>query len=135
MNLGAVMDELGDALAGIDGLRVFPYWAELVTPPAAIVGWPDPITFDGTMARGMDQMVFPVWVIVGNVDARSSRDTLASFLNGSGPSSVKARLDGGLYAACDSVRVAQARIESISIASIEYLAAHLDVEVTGRGAA
>lgn len=54
MNLAAVMDELGAALGTIPGLRVFPYWADRITPPAAVVGWPDPLTYDATMRRGSD---------------------------------------------------------------------------------
>jgi hypothetical protein len=129
------MDELGEALSGISGLRVFPYTADRVVPPAAIVGWPDEIRFDGTMLRGMDSMTFPVWVVVGTADARSARDTLAAYLDGAGASSVKAAIDGGTYTACHSARVSSARIEPISIAGINYLAAVLDVEVTGRGGA
>lgn len=135
MNLASVMDELAEALSVIDGLRPFPYWASRVTPPAAIVGWPDPINYDSTMARGSDEFTLPVWIVVGQTDARSARDALAAYLDGSGTSSVKAALDGGTYTACDSVRVATARVESIAIAGIDYLAAVLDVEITGRGGA
>lgn len=126
------MDELAVPLAAI-GLCAYPFSAESIEPPAAVIAWPEPITYDGTMARGMDSMMFPVWIVVGRVDARSARDTLAAYLDGSGPSSVKAALDGGTYTACDSVRVAQAHVESVSIAGIDYLAAILDVEVTGAG--
>lgn len=135
MNLAAVMDQLGAALESIPSLRVFPYTADSITPPAALVGWPDSITYDETYGRGSDSMTLPVWVAVGRADARSSRDVLAAYLDGAGPSSVKAALDGGTYTACDSVRVASARIEPISIASTPYLAAVLDVEITGQGRA
>jgi hypothetical protein len=49
MRVAQVMDELGTALESIDGLRVFPYSADRVVPPAGIVGWPDQITYDATM--------------------------------------------------------------------------------------
>ena len=126
---------MGEALQTIEGLRVFPYTAEAITPPAAVVGWPDPIDYDQTLRRGMDVMTFPVWVAVGAVDARSSRDLLAAYLDGSGASSIKAALDGRRpkYTACDSVRVNSARIEPISIAGTPYLAAVFDVAVTGSG--
>jgi hypothetical protein len=135
VNVAAVMDALGVRLEEIGGLRVYPYSADRVTPPAAIVGWPEPITYDGTLARGLDSMTFPVWIVVGRVDARSARDTLAAYLDGSGTSSVKAALDGGTYTACDSVRVSTAHVESVSIAGTDYLAAILDVEVIGQGGA
>lgn len=135
MLLSDVMDQLGAALGSIDELRVFPYWVEQVTPPAAIVGWPDPITYDASFRRGADSFTLPVWIVVGRVDARSARDTLAAYLDGAGASSVKAALDGGTYTACDSVRVATARVEPVTIAGIDYLAAVLDVEVFGTGGA
>jgi len=133
VDLAAVMDEMGTALETIDGLRVFPYSADRITPPAAIVAWPDEIDYDQTMSRGSDSLVLPVWVVVGKVDARSARDALAAYLAGSGASSVKAALDGGTYTACDSVRVAKAHVEMVTIAAVDYLAGIFDVEVTGRG--
>lgn len=133
MRVADVMDELGDALATIDGLRVYPYGAKRITPPAAVVGWPDPISYDATIARGMDAMTFPVLVAVGDLDARSSRDTLSAYLDGAGASSVKAALESGTYAACDSVRVTEARIDPVTVAGTTYLAAVLDVQVYGTG--
>jgi len=134
MNIADVMDELGTALETITGLRVFPYSATRVTPPAAIVGWPDPIEYDLTMGRGADQFTLPVFVLVGNVDARSARDALAVYLDGSATGSIKAALDGGTYTECDSVRVASASVDAITSAGVEYLGAVFQVEITGSGA-
>lgn len=133
MNIGTVMDELGVALGTITGLRVFPYSASRVVPPAAIVGWPDPVTYDSTLRRGADELTLPVWVLVGSVDARTARDVLAGYLDGAAAGSVKAALDGDTYTACDSVRVASATVESISSAGVEYLGAVFQVEITGSG--
>ena len=135
MNLGDVMDELGTALETIDGLRVFPYWADRVTPPAAIVAWPDPVTYDATMARGADQMTVPVIVLVGRFDARSTRDRLAIYLDGTGASSVKAVLEAAEYTACDSVRVASATVDSYSVAAVDYLGAEFSLDIFGTGGA
>lgn len=133
MNIATVMDQLGTALSGITGLRVFPYSADRVTPPAAIVGWPEPVTYDGAFRRGMDSLTLPVYVLVGRVDARSARDVLAAYLDGTGPSSVKAALDGGSYTACHTVRVATANVEALTSGGVEYLGAVFDVEITGSG--
>ena len=132
MRADRVMDELGAALERIDDLRVYPYVPDRVVPPAAVVGWPE-VTYDATMRRGSDTYALTVWVLVGKADARSARDALAPYLDGAGTSSVKAAIRAGTYAACDSVRVASARVEPISIADIPYLAAIFDVEVTGTG--
>lgn len=135
MNIANVMDELGASLATIDGLRVFPYWADRITPPAAIVGWPDPVTYDATMARGADSLTLPLYVVVGRVDARTSRNLLAVYLDGSGAKSVKAALDGGTYTACDSVTVKSATVDEVTIAAVDYLAAVFSVDIFGTGGA
>jgi hypothetical protein len=83
----------------------------------------------------MDRQTVPVWVVVGKADARSARDTLAAYLDGAGARSVKAALDGGTYTTCDTVRVAKATVEAVSIGGTDYLAAILEVEITGQGGA
>lgn len=133
MNIANLMDELGAALEAIPDLRVFPFSVDKINPPAAIVGWPDPLTYDSTMARGSDQLTLPVFVLVGRFVARSARDTLAAYLDGSGAGSIKAVLDGGAYTACDSVRVATAEVQAITAGGVEYLGAVFDVEIFGPG--
>jgi hypothetical protein len=133
MNLAGAMDELAAALDTIDGLRVYPYTAQTVSPPAAIVTWPEEITYDRAMARGADSLTLPVFVMVGAVDARTSRDLLAQFLAGSGLRSVKAAIDGYAYIELDSARVATAKVEAVTVADVEYLAAVFDVAIFGRG--
>lgn len=132
MNLADLMDELATALGTLDGLRVFPYYADRVTPPAAVVGWPE-LDYDTTMARGADRLTLPIYVMVGKVDARSSRDALAGYLDGAAPGSVKAALDGGTYTACDSVRVLSATVQALTVAGVEYLAAEFQVDIMGSG--
>lgn len=134
MNLGGVMDELGAALDTIEDLRVFPYSAQRITVPAAIVTWPEEINYDQAMSRGGDRLTLPVFVLVGLIDARSSRDDLAAYLAGSGPRSVKAVIDGYRYIELDSARVTSAKVESVSVAGVEYLAGVFDVDIFGRGA-
>lgn len=135
MNIATVMDELGTALQTIAGLRVHPYTASKINPPAGIVSWPEPLNYDATMARGADRITLPVWVVVGKVDARTSRDLLAVYLDGSDSKSVKAALEGATYTAFDSARVTQATVESVTIAGIDYLAANFQVDIIGAGGA
>lgn len=134
MDLAAVMDDLGSALEPIEGLRVFPYWADRVTPPAAVVAWPDPLTYDTAMARGGDRLEVPVILLVGKVDARSARDQLARYVSGSGPHSVKAAVEAHPATAYDSARVDRAEFGVITVAGIEYLAGTLYIDLIGRGA-
>lgn len=133
MNLANVMDELATALRTIAGLRVFPYDADAVQANAAIVGWPETITYDQTMGRGSDKVVIPMWVLVARLDQRSGRNALAAYMDGAGTKSIKAAVDGGTYTACDSVRVATVSPVAITSGGVEYLAAAFDIEITGQG--
>ena len=130
MDVSRVMDAIAQNLDSIESLRVFAYPAPGVTPPAAMVGWPSAIDYDQALARGAWQATFPVLIAVGKGDVRSARDTIGAYLDGKGPDSVRAALDGPT-AAYDAARVTSARVEPITIAGIEYLAAVLDVEIVG----
>jgi hypothetical protein len=134
MNLADVMDELGTALGTIDGLRVFPYWADRITPPTAVIAWPDPLTYDIAMHRGGDQAEVPVIVLAGKVDARTARDVLARYCDGSGAHSVKAAIDGHTATAYDSARVIRVEFSVVTVSAVEYLAATFFIDVIGKGA-
>lgn len=133
MNIADLMDEIGTALEALDGLRVHPYWADSITPPSATVGWPDPLTYDAAYQRGGDRLTLPLWVLVGRADARTSRDRMAKYLNGTGPDSVKVAVDGGTYTACDSVTVTEATVGAITVGGTEYLGATFQVDIFGQG--
>lgn len=134
MDISAVMDDLGTALVTIDGLRVFPYWVSRIVPPAAVIGWPDPLTYDSTMMRGSDQVELPLMVMVGKVDTRTSRDAVAAYANGSGTRSVKAAIEAHTPTAYDSARVTRCEFGVITVADVEYLAATFYIDIIGRGA-
>lgn len=133
MNLANVMDEIGASLRGINGLRVFPYPVGTATPPAALVVWPDEYIYDGAYGRGMDRMTLQVVLLVGKPSLRPSRDALAKYLDGAGPASVKAAVDGGTYVACDSVTVTKALVDVYNLGGTDYLGAIFDVDIAGRG--
>lgn len=134
MNLADVMDDLGAALKRIPGLRVLPYTAEEATPPAAMVLWPEELNYDTTMVRGGDRITVPVLVLSGQIDARSARDQLARYLDGSGPHSVKAAIDDYADAtAYDSARVDSVEITSAPVGGVELLAAQFQVDIIGKG--
>lgn len=135
MDVSAVMEGLAEvAFGGIETLqgRTYSYPAPGIVPPAAFVGWPDQINYDLGMARGGWTLNIPLLVAVGRADLRSARDAVGAYLAGSGPSSVRAALSGGPYGAFDTALVTAARIEPVSVAGTEYLAAIFDVAVTGR---
>lgn len=86
MNLGDVMDQVGDRLDTLVGLRVHRYPPDSVTPPAAVVTYPEEYMYDDTYARGMDRMTVPVIVLVGKVSDRATRKLVSNWLDRSGTS-------------------------------------------------
>lgn len=123
------MDGIGTRLGTIVGLRVFDFPPDNVHPPTAVVGMPETMEFDSTMARGADRTVIPVAILVGKVSDRASRDELAAYVSGTGAKSVKAAVDGNLGGAAQTARVTTARIEVVTVAGVDYLGARFDVEV------
>ncbi len=134
MILSAVMDELAAELDTIAGLRVFAYPTDSVPPPAAVVGYPEKITFDTTMGRGVDKATFPIFVVVGRVTDRSARNLLSVYCDGTGAKSVKAVLNAGApWTAMASVRTGDIDFTTVTVAGIDYLTAVFTVDVYGTG--
>lgn len=133
MNLAAVMDQVGDRLDQIAGLRVFRYPPDKLPPPAAVVSYPETYTFDQTYGRGMDRLTLPVVIVEGKVSDRATRGRLAEYADGSGPRSVKAIVEGGSYTAFDSVRVASIDFDAVTIGGTDYMAAVFDLDIAGQG--
>lgn len=128
-----VMDELSGVLAEIPGVRVPPYGGK-VSPPAAVVTLPDTLTYDGSYGRGQDSMSLLIHLVVGALAARPSRDAASEFAAGSGPRSVKARLEAHAYTSCHTVHVASCEFNGVTFAAVDYLAATFTVNITGAGA-
>jgi hypothetical protein len=133
MDVNAVAEELAARLDTIAGLRVYPEPEDQISPPAAVVTYPD-VTFDGTYGRGMDRMTFPVVIAVKRVNARVSRKQIDEFVSGAGPRSVKAVVESGSYDSFDTVRVVSAEFDVASIGAVEYLICTFTLEITGQGA-
>lgn len=132
LDLNAVMDAIGARLVGVTGLRVYDYAADAASPPAAIVALPEEVEYDVVAGRGADRVLIPVTVLVGRVSDRAARDQLARYVSGEGAESVKAAVEGGdppLGGAAQTVRVAMARIDVVTLGAVDYLGASFDVEV------
>jgi len=134
MIVADVMQALADELDTIAGLRVYGHPPEEIHPPAAVVSYPDSITFDQTYARGMDRMEIPVVLLVKKVSARVARDDLTRFMDGTGTASVKTVLEAGTYTEFDTIRVMTATVDIVEVAGIDYLAVTFTVDITGSGA-
>ena len=142
MNLVDVMDDLAARLNTIEGLRVYAFPPDNVQPPAAVVNYPEAITYDGTFGRGMDRMTLPVMVMVGRASDRASRDQIAPYVEGSGVKSIKAVLEYEPaevdpiepYTAFDTVRVQGAEFDMVSVGDVPFLAATFSLDIAGQGA-
>lgn len=133
MILSDVMDEVGDRLDTIDGLRVFRWPTGAVTPPAAVVAYPETYTYDRTMRRGTDQIVLPIWVTAGSISERSTRDLLGAYLDGSGSKSIKAVLEPGPYESFGSLRLTQVELLTTQLGGVDHIAAKFLIEIAGPG--
>lgn len=133
VNLGDCMDQVANRLSTIAGLRVHAWPVTSVTPPTAVVLFPQNYTYDVTYGRGVDRMTLQVAVMVGRATERTTRDLLAKYLDGSGPSSVKAVLDSGTYGAFDSVRVTGVDVDIMTMNSVDFWGAVFDLDLIGPG--
>lgn len=146
LDLPGVMRGMAAALAtlpapaGAGNLRALAFPLDSVTPPAAIVGFPDgDVEYDTTFARGADRAPLEVFVVVGRPNERGGYEALAGYMSGSGPLSVKTALEAAaepesasaLAAALEggTLAVQRARLEAINIGEVLYLAAGFTVDV------
>jgi hypothetical protein len=128
------MDEIGDRLDTITGLRGFGFPPDHITPPAAIVSYPEGIVFDRTYRRGKDTLTLPVVVVVGKPNDRSTVTRLGAYCDGSGGSSIKAVLESGTYTSFDRVRVTDVDFDVYTIGGNDYMGALFMLDIGGDGA-
>jgi hypothetical protein len=128
-----VMDQLGEALDVIDGLRVKPYTEQRINPPQAMVNLPRTYKYDLTKCRGSDDIEIPITVYVGRYDAESSRNALGQYVDGSGGLSVKEAIETHTCSAYDIAHVLDVQFLISTVTSVEYLAATFRVRLIGKG--
>jgi hypothetical protein len=126
-NVGAVMDQLGTALATIQGVRVFDFPPKSAQPPFAFVDLPSSVEFDLSYARGNDRATFVVVLAVADVIDRSARDAIAAYAAGTGTTSVKAVIDAATVGV--SARVTSCEFRPVTLAAGTYAGCIFDVDV------
>lgn len=134
MDLGPLMDEIAATLDTVTGLQGFGFPPKTIVPPVAVATYPEAIRPHGTYSRGMDTMRLPVIVVVGKVDAKSTRDKLGAYCNGSGTESLIEALETADYIECDSVTVDEITFDVVTIAGTDYMAATFMLDIAGSGA-
>jgi hypothetical protein len=122
---------LATRLATITGLRASATLPDQPQPPMAVI-YPDRITYDQAFARGSDEYVFVVQVIVGRIAERSAQTSLDAYCNPSGGTSIKAAIEGDptLGGKALDCRVTEMRGQSaLVIGDATYLTAEFLVSV------
>lgn len=136
MILEDVMDDVARRLDMIDGLRAYEYPPDSITPPAAIVSYPEDYTYDGTYHRGADRMTLPVIAVVGRANDRASRELLSVYVDGDGPKSFKRVLESKdlpPYTTFHSIRVTNVEFDVVTIGGVDYVAAMFNNDIVGSG--
>jgi uncharacterized protein DUF4082 len=133
LDISTIMQGLADALDTIPGLRAYGWPLGKVSPPAAIVAFPESITYDATYGRGSDTLRLQVVVLSGRPTERQSRDTLAGFMAGAGSASVKATLEAAAIDTVDVLRVVSADSDVYEQGGDKFLAAIFDIDIIGSG--
>jgi hypothetical protein len=134
VDLDAVATEIATQLDTIDGLRVYGYPPDSISPPAGVLSLPTDIDFDKTYGRGMDRLTWPLLVIVGKVTDRTVPERLYPYCSGSGESSVKAVLEAGTYTALDMLRVTRAEPDVVNWHGTDYVGVVFELDIAGSGA-
>lgn len=122
--MAAAMDGMATSMAGLAG-NVYAWPVDAISVPCIVVGYPTRIDFDTAYARGGDQLVFPLWFVVGKTSGKDARDALSDVIDDA--SSVKSALDGThTWGDC---RVTDCQVDELTIGAVTYLAAKFDCEV------
>lgn len=145
MDLWAVMAEIRDRVADVEvpgrpgqTVRVHRMGEQgAVRPPLVLVGLPEGITFDATQQRGFDRVPdLPLIILAGAAARRPTFEHLAAYVNGGGPSSVKAALDSTparRYDSCSTVRVTGADFTDVTFEDTDYTSVWFHLDITGKG--
>lgn len=133
MSLEGVVGGLSAALDAVPDLRVYPYPADSVEAPAAVLTLPDSPFSIVMGAEGAYLWTFPLWLFVAKAADKAAAAELRRYLEPEGPSSIRqaVELDRTLGGACDSVAVLSVTTSIASVAGTAYLAAEFTLEVIG----
>jgi hypothetical protein len=103
-----------------------------INPPCLVAGYPEgPQGFDATMYRGHDRALFPVYIVVGAMVKRETRDRLAPYLTPFKAAIETAATYGEtmLPVPWASTRVESWDIVPFAVESLDYMAIKFAVDV------
>lgn len=134
MILADVMQELADVADGIPGLTCYGWPTEEATPPAAWPIYPARMPVNAAFQRGTDRWQGGLWVAVGRVWDKATRDQLSRYTAGDGPESVIAAYFAHDWQTCAYARPVEWTFDAIQLAGVEMMAALLELDIAGPGA-
>jgi hypothetical protein len=120
MGLASTMDALA-TLSPLD--RKYAWPAGSIEAPCVVIGYPE-LNLDFNFGGSRHASVYPVYVIAGNVVERSARDVLDAAITALPPA-----LTGNLGGAVDSSDCQSAKLVTVAVGGIDYMAAVFNVEV------
>lgn len=127
IDLDTVMTEIGAAINGLGGLRIFDFPPLSAQPPFAFVDFPDELDYDTTMGRGFDRMTIRLFVAVSAQVDRAARNALIAYGAGSGPNSIKAAIENAQVGS--SVRVTKVTFGPLLLSSGNFAGAMFTIDV------
>lgn len=129
--LGATMDALATAMATATGVTNAYGWpVEGIVPPCAVVGYPEPFDLSMTFGRGPDRATFPVWVVVGIQQGKTTRDAASDLIAAVGDVKSTLEADRTLGGVIDSLRVVRVGIEAWELqGGLVHTAIRFDIDV------
>jgi hypothetical protein len=131
MDVAAIRAGIATQLRTISGLNVFAYMPDGMSPPAAVIGFPDQIQYDSTMMGGSHDATFEFYILVGRTDDRSANSLLNQYMSTTGAKSVYAALatDTTLDGSVDSSSLRTAETVFMDFSGVEYVAALFAIDV------
>jgi hypothetical protein len=117
------------------------YVPKVIDPPCLFVT-PERVEYDKTMARGVDEARLFLTLLVSTVEDEDAQEFLDSFVDGSGPASIKQVIDAArgapgqaaLGGACDDVHLSSCdAYQWFTVGDVQYLGARWSLRCIGSG--
>lgn len=137
MTLAAVMDEIAGVLRAYGGWKTVHAQppASVAAVPAAIVGYPEDVTYQLTMGRNALERYqrLAVHAIVGRIPGSVATNRARVSRWATGSQSIRVALETHTWESCDTVHVGNAEIGMIDFNGVDYLQVTFFIEINGLG--
>lgn len=130
-SLTDIREDMASRLKEIPGLFCYDRIPGRIEPPAAVVGMPDPLTYNLTYGPTAGTYLIPVRLYVARVDAEEAQSILDQYIAPTGSQSIKAALEATTVTGCwHSLTVVQVgEFGSYEIGGVPYLGCQFTTEV------